>query len=116
MDRASLRHRVAREMEIADEARAAGREGRARVCARRAAGLAAMDLLEREGASPRGRSALDALKGIAEMQGLSPELRSAAARLTARVTEAFALPHGEDALADARAVIAACLEERGSDD
>jgi hypothetical protein len=116
MDRASLRHRVAREMEIADEARAAGREGRARVCARRAAGLAAMHLLEREGASPRSRSALDALKGIAEMQGLSPELRSAAARLTARVTEAFALPHGEDALADARAVIAACLEERGSDD
>jgi HEPN domain-containing protein len=113
MDRGDLRGRVAHEMELADEARAAGRSGRARVCARRAAGLAARPLLEVLGASPRGASAVDALRALAALEGLPAEIRQAARRLTTRVTEEFNLPHPEDPLEDARAVIQACLERGG---
>jgi HEPN domain-containing protein len=109
MDLASLRRRIEDEMALAQQAHSAGREGRARVCARRAAGLAAAHHLEGRGQSPRASSAYDALRRVAESDGLPPELRRAAGRLTARVTEDFVLPHREDPLADARAVIEACL-------
>ncbi|HLB65571.1 MAG TPA: hypothetical protein VJJ46_12085 [Anaerolineales bacterium] len=109
MDLAPVRRRVAREMAMADEARAAGREGRARVCARRAAGMAALHHLEQAGAPPRSRSALDALRRLAELEDLPAPLRGAASRLTTRVTEVHDLPHTQDPLADARMVISACL-------
>jgi hypothetical protein len=105
---------VAHELDLADEATAAGRLGRARVCARRAAGLAARQHLERLGASPRGASAVDALRALAALDGLPAEIRQAASRLTTRVTEDFTLPHPEDPLEDARAVIAACLPRGGT--
>jgi hypothetical protein len=113
MDRVDLRGRVAHEMELADAAMAAGRSGRARVCARRAAGLAARPLLELLGASPRGASAMEALRALAALEGLPVGVRQAAGRLTTRVTEEFNLPHPQDPLEDARAVIQACLERAG---
>lgn len=116
MDVAPLRRRVAREMAMADEARAAGNEGRARVCARRAAGMAARHHLEQAGAPPRSRSALDALRRLAEIEDLPAPLLEAASRLTTRVTQVHDLPHAQDPLADARLVIAACLRGEATED
>ena len=116
MDLAPLLRRVAREMAMADDARAAGREGRARVCARRAAGLAARHRLEQSGSPARSRSALDALKALAAMDDFSPALRNAALRLTNRVTQGHVLAHAEDPLADARRVISACLRGEDTED
>lgn len=96
-------------MAMAEEARAAGNEGRARVCARRAAGLAAQHRLEPSGLWKGRGSALDALRALAATDGLLPALREAAGRLTRRVTEDFTLPHAQDPLADAQVIIGECL-------
>lgn len=91
-----------RELAAAALARAAGNEGRARVCARRAAGMAARDFLTRNRVRPRPASAYDALIALAQHPGLAPDLRAAASLLTLRVNEAFALPVAADPIAEAR--------------
>lgn len=82
--------------------RSRGNEGRARVCARRAVGAA---LALRWSAGPQANAYQLLLRAAAD-NGLPPELRQAAQRLTRRVTEAHRLPHDEDPLDDARALLA----------
>jgi len=88
------------ELARAEAARLSGNEGRARVCARRAAGLAARDFLRRRGLPPG--NAYRSLLVLAEFPGLPPDLRTAACRLTQQVTEAFTLPAEADLIAEAR--------------
>jgi HEPN domain-containing protein len=116
MDRTTLRQRIDAEMALAEKARLAGKEGRARVCARRAAGLAARYLLEARGISPRSASAYEALRSLAALHGIPIGLRQAASRLTERVTEGFVLPHEQDPLADAREVVAASFDRGDPED
>ena len=91
---------VRKELANAKAAREAGNEGRARVCARRAAGIAAREWLIRHGVPVRSASAYRALQNLAQFPGLAPDLRQAASHLTMRVTEAFALPEGIDLIAE----------------
>ena len=98
------------ELEQAERARLAGNEGRARVCARRAAGIAARGFLARHMRLP-DRSAYTALQALADYPGLAPDLRSAALHLVLRVTEEFTLPEDADLIADARKLIGG-LDER----
>jgi hypothetical protein len=81
--------------------RAAGNEGRARVCARRAAGFA---LAASAGITGRP-NAYESLRRAARAPALSDAVREAAARLCVRVTEAHRLPHLEDPLEDARLIV-----------
>jgi hypothetical protein len=90
------------ELEKAHEARARGNEGQARVCARRAAGIAAREYLERQGVRPPSLSAYDLLNLLKEDPQLSTHLRSIANHLTIRVTEEFKLPVNADLIAEAR--------------
>ena len=90
------------ELEKAQEARARGNEGRARVCARRAAGIAAREYLERQGVRPSSVSAYDLLNLLKEDSRLSANLKSIAEHLTLRVTEEFKLPVDADLIAEAR--------------
>ena len=92
-------------MEAAQRARLSGNEGRARVCARRAAGMEARDFLTRRGVRLRSMNALEALRRLEQVPGLAPDLRSAAAHLTLRVSEEFTLPVDVDLLAEARRLI-----------
>jgi hypothetical protein len=96
---------IAAELNNAEHARLAGNEGRARVCARRAAGLAARDFLTRHAVRLRDRSAYAALQALAEFPGLAPDLRIATLHLTTRLTEEFTLPVDADLIADARRLI-----------
>jgi mycoredoxin len=93
------------ELEKAELARQTGNEGRARVCARRAAGIAARDFLTRQGFRLRDASAYKALLALAEFPDLSPDLRIIVSHLTTRVTETFTLPMDADLIADARKLI-----------
>jgi hypothetical protein len=93
------------ELENAERARLAGNEGRARVCARRAAGIAARDFLTRRGLRLRNTSAYAALQVLAEFPSLPPDLRLAAIHLTTVVTGAFTLPVEVDLISDARKLI-----------
>lgn len=90
------------EFKHAEQARARGNEGQARVCARRAAGIAAREYLSRRGQPVRTPSAYDLLKLLAEDALLSADLRQAAAYLTLRVNEEFKLPVDIDLLAEAK--------------
>jgi len=93
------------ELNNAMSARLSGNEGRARVYARRAAGIAARDFLNRNGVRTRKESAYEALKTLAAYPGLARDLQSAALYLTTRVTEEFTLPTNADLIAEARKLI-----------
>jgi hypothetical protein len=88
---AELRQSIEKELKDAQLARLNKNEGRARVCARRAAGIAARDFLSRQ--------------VLAAYPGLTEDLRQAAEGLTARVNEDFTLPGDIDLIAEARKLI-----------
>ena len=90
------------EFEKAEQARARGNEGQARVCARRAAGLAIREYLTRRGIRPPSVSAYDLLNLLKDDSSLSPDLKLIADHLTLRVTEEFKLPVDVDLVAEAR--------------
>jgi HEPN domain-containing protein len=99
------------EFERAEAARARGNEGQARVCARRAAGIAIREYYARRGQSIRTPSAYDLLQLLAEEPNLSPDLKQAASYLTLRVTEEFILPLDVDLLTEARKLCDGLLPE-----
>lgn len=90
------------EFDRAIQARAKGNEGQARVCARRAAGIAIRDYLTRKGIRPPSRSAHDLLNLIKEETPLPPDLKLVADHLTLRVTEDFKLPIEADLVEESR--------------
>lgn len=95
---------IAIEFERAQKARAGGNEGQARVCARRAAGIAIRDYYTRKATPLPSRSAHDLLNLIKEEAPLPPDLKQVADHLTLRVTEEFKLPIDADLIAEARAL------------
>jgi hypothetical protein len=90
------------EFEKADQARARGNEGQARVCARRAAGIAVREYLTRQGIRPPSVSAYDLLNLLKDDPQLAPDLKLIAEHLTLRVTQEFKLPVDADLIAEAR--------------
>lgn len=100
-----------REFEQAEAARTRGNEGRARVCARRAAGIAAREYLQRIGQPVQTASVLTLLDHLQAQTALTPDLRQAAAHLTLRVTEAFSLPVPIDLIVEAKKLCRALLPD-----
>ena len=90
------------EFDRAVQARARGNEGQARVCARRAAGIAIREHLTRQGIRPPSSSAYDLLNLIKDDLDLPADLKQIADHLTLRVTEEFKLPVDADLIAEAR--------------
>jgi HEPN domain-containing protein len=86
----------------AEQARANNNEGQARVCARRAAGIAIREYLTRRGIHPSSTSSYDLLNLIKDDSLLPLDLRLIAEHLTLRVTEEFKLPVDADLVAEAR--------------
>ncbi len=89
------------EFERAAQARERGNEGQARVCARRAAGIAIREYLTRRGIRPPSASAYDLLNLLKNDPVLSPDWKLIADPLTLRVTEEFKLPVNVDLVAEA---------------
>ena len=96
------RTEIEAEFERAEQARTRGNEGQARVCARRAAGVAARQYFTRRGEKVRTPSAYDLLNRLAQDPALSSALRQSAGYLTLRVNEEFKLPVNVDLVAEAR--------------
>lgn len=88
------------EIQQGQSARLFGNEGRARVCARRAAGILIGEYLARQGLPPPRPSAYDRLRFLASQPDLSPAAYQIAAHLLVRVDESFSLPEDIDLLAD----------------
>ena len=93
---------IQKEFDWGEQARARGNEGQARVCARRAAGIAIRDYLTRKGIRPPGTSAIDLLNLLKDDPLLSPDLKLIVDHLTLRVTEEFKLPVDIDLLEEAK--------------
>ena len=100
------------ELEKAVQARGRGNEGQARVCARRAAGIAVREYLIRRGIRPPSTSAYDLLNLLKEDSHLSPALKQIADHLTLRVTEEFKLPVEADLIAEARKFCEELVKDR----
>ena len=100
------RLQIDRELQRAEDARAEGNEGRARVCARRAVGAALRDALRRKGAVHIPVSAFDLLRESEVQLRLSDRSRQAVERLVQKVDEDFNLPLSWDLITEARTVIA----------
>ena len=106
----STQEKINKEFELARQARAKGNEGQARVCARRAAGIAIRDYLTCKGTHPGNVSAYDLLNLIKNDPLLSPDLKLIANHLTLRVTEEFKLPVEVDPVAEAQKLCAELLK------
>ncbi len=92
------------ELRAAEAARAAGNEGKARVCARRAAGIVIGVYLQRKGWPDPGPSAYDRLRFLADRPEVPAAARRIVEHLILRVDENFQLPEGIDLIAEARAL------------
>lgn len=91
-----------KEIDRANEVRANGNEGQARVCARRAAGVVLREYFARRGIQTASPSAYDLLKLLLEMDNLNDDVRQFAEHLTLRVDEEFKLPVNADLVKDAQ--------------
>lgn len=105
------RARFELELANAGRARARGNEGQARVCARRAAGVAAAEYYSRRGLAPKSASALDELQQLLNDPDVPAGALPAIKNLLLKVDEAFQLPDGVDLIHDARLLLAQLLPE-----
>ncbi len=90
------------ELSQAEAAREKGNEGKARVCARRAAGIAAGEYFRRKSVEQVGASAYDRLKQLQELPGISEEIRKVVSNFLQRVDVDHNLPGEADLIAEAR--------------
>ncbi len=104
------RARIEAELAYARAARKHGKEGRARVCARRAAGWA----IAAHYPDSRQRGAYSHLRWLESNTEVSQELRSAAGRLTEQITEDHKLPHSEDPLMDAAMIVVGLISDNAA--
>jgi HEPN domain-containing protein len=109
---ADWQEQIENEFQRAELARANNNEGQARVCARRAAGLAIREYLNRKGTPPaRTASAYDLLNQLKDAPLLSPDLNLIIHHLTLRVTEEFKLPVDADLVAEAKTLCNELLKQ-----
>lgn len=97
-----MKIQIQNEFDNAEKARSRNNEGQARVCARRAAGIAIREYLTRRGMRAPSASAYDLLNLLKKDALLPPDLKLVADHLTLRVTEEFKLPVEADLIAEAR--------------
>lgn len=88
------------EMEQARIARDNGNDGKARVCARRAAGVLIGEYLEQAGIPSVSTSAYDRLKYLNSLPGFPDRVYQACQNLLTRVTPEYQLPAGIDVFSD----------------
>ncbi len=100
-----IKSKIGVELAQADKNRREGLEGRARVCARRAAGLAIREYFAQRGMPPAALNTLDLIQAFKDLPDVPQELRRSAEMLVLRVDEAHQLPGEIDLIAVAGALI-----------
>ncbi len=100
-----IKSKIEVELGQADRFRREGFEGRARVCARRAAGIAIRDYFRRHEIPDTNLNALGLVQAFRDLPDISPELRRSAEMLLLRVDESSQLPPEIDLLELARFLV-----------
>jgi len=98
------------ELNRAKKALTEGNDGMARVCARRAAGLAISFWLESNAREHYGTYAMNRLRSIQKDNTIPQEIKSAAEKLTTHINNSDALPFTDDPVNDAIIIIDYFLE------
>jgi HEPN domain-containing protein len=93
------------ELALAENARMSGFEGRARVSARRAAGIVTRGYLVELGIPIRSTSAYDVLNYLRDRPESTKEMRSIVDQLLMRVNQDHQIPGGVDLIAETRRLI-----------
>jgi hypothetical protein len=88
------------ELVMAKDARASGNEGKARVCARRAAGILIEEYLKDQGLPIPGPSAYNRLQFLITLPGLTQRAIEICEHLLLRVNEEFKLPIEADLISE----------------
>lgn len=96
------RQQIRHELALAESSRAQGLEGRARVCARRAAGLVVRAYLEEHGEPAPTGNALELLRAFAARPEITPQARTVIEHLLVRVAPDYQLPISVDLIAETR--------------
>ena len=110
MNPENAQERILGKLRSARQERQDGNEGRARVCARIAAGWAAGQLYRRRAPAEKVPSTAMALPlWFRGLEIVPPELREATNRLTRHVRSDHTLPYAEDPLEDAERIARAVL-------
>lgn len=102
---------ITRELSQGLEAREQGLEGKARVCARRAVGIALRHYFSRRQPQLASLSVVDLVQTYQEKPGLAQNLQEICAHLLTRVDPDYNLPIPVDLLAEAEILINAISEE-----
>ncbi len=97
---------INRELAIALSAQANGNHGRARVCARRAAGVAIGWYLRMIPHQGWGENVMSRLEHLKADNSFPENVRDAADRLSMKITNQFSYPSGHDPVRDAGMIIA----------
>jgi len=96
---------IEQELATAEQALKIGNQGKARVCARRAVGLADDVWLAKHSVPPIRGDALAHLRRIQQDSSLPSHVREAAERLFTAVTQKASAPFSTDPIGDARIII-----------
>jgi hypothetical protein len=94
--------RIEAELAQAEAARASGFEGRARVNARRAAGMAVRAFMQAQGDELGSGSAVDLLQAFSDQPDTPDDVRQVLAHLLVRVNQDFELPLTVDLIGETR--------------
>ena len=101
-----------REIFQSEVARAEGNEGKARVCARRAASVVIAEYLDRRGLPDPGASAIDRLRFLENLPNIPANVKRAARHLLMPVSPDHSLPSNVDLIAEARQLEQELLENQ----
>ena len=105
MTKNDIIYRVEKEFITARTALAAGNEGKVRVCARRAAGHALSWFLTKYPRTGWGNDMLSQLHAAKNEPTFPKEIRNAAERLTAKISDRFDYPVSVDPIDDAQSIV-----------
>ncbi len=106
-----MQEQIDHELAMGDQARSAGFEARARVCARRAVGIALRAHFAQR-SELAGLSVVDLIQAYQEQPELSSEIRAICAHLLIRVNPDYQLPIPVDLLTEAKILIDFILENQ----
>ena len=105
---------VEAELKAARRARQEGNEGKARVCARRAAGWSVALRFRQQFGDATTNNAMVLLEWLQRQSAIPAEYRQAAQRLTIRINEDHALPHEKDPIEDAVLIVCGMARPKGA--
>ena len=103
---------IQKEFDTASEAKKVGNDGKVRVCARRAAGIAITIWLRTNSRAGWGTNAMSQLQCLALDPTMPPEVCEAAMRLTAKITSQFTSPFSTHPIDDSKIIIKHLMEQK----